>query len=139
MADRKLGLQAAVLPYDAMHAVVILPDEGAWSRVVEALSGDLVDRLMAGMAEKSVDLHLPRFGVQAALELSDALSALGLGDLFGAEADLAGISPHPEPLYVSNVVHSANVTVDEAGTEAAAATALDLCSPSLFRMTAIFR
>jgi serpin B len=124
VTNRRLGLQAVSLAYEAMHAVVILPDEGAWHRVSEALSGKLVDRLVAGMVEKSVDLHLPRFEARTNLELADVLTALGLADLFGDDADLSGISPHPEGLRVSSVVHSATLTVDEAGTEAAAATAL---------------
>jgi serpin B len=56
-------------------------------------------------------------------ELSDALKALGMRLPFvpGA-ADLSGIAGRPGELYIKAVTHEAYMRVDEAGTEAAAAT-----------------
>jgi serpin B len=48
---------------------------------------------------------------------------LGMPAAFSDGADFTGIST-AEPLHIANVIHQANITVDEEGTEAAAATAV---------------
>jgi serpin B len=54
----------------------------------------------------------------------EPLAALGISLLFDPQrADLSGISAQ-EQLYVTTVAHQARIRVDEAGTEAAAATAV---------------
>ena len=47
---------------------------------------------------------------------------MGLSALFSDNADLSGLLTSPAPLKVSTFVHKAFVSIDEKGTEAAAAT-----------------
>jgi serpin B len=53
---------------------------------------------------------------------------MGLESVFSAEtSDLSGmVEPGGEPLFVDQVIHEAFISVDEQGTEAAAATAMGL-------------
>lgn len=77
-----------------------------------------------GLFPYSVQLSLPRFDVDTHAALEDTLGALGMTDLFEpTAADLTGITAQ-DRLFVSTVVHQANIGVDEKGVEASAATAV---------------
>ena len=66
---------------------------------------------------------MPRFGIETKADLIPALRTLGITDAFDAvRADFTGTSAEG-PLYVSLVIHQANID-DEKGTEAAAATGI---------------
>ena len=74
-------------------------------------------------------LHLPKFRVESGASLAGVLSSLGMPVAFdGSQADLAGIH-EPEGagdrLFVTDVIHQANVAIDERGIEAAAATLIE--------------
>ncbi len=70
-------------------------------------------------------LFMPRFAMDTQANLVDSLRALGMSDAFeAAQADFTGIAK--EPLFISAVIHQANIDVDEHGTEAAAATAVGM-------------
>jgi serpin B len=70
-----------------------------------------------------IRLALPKFSCGSTLSLRATLDAIGAPDVFDpATADLSGVDGR-EDLYVKDVVHQANVSVDENGTTAAAAAA----------------
>jgi serpin B len=72
-------------------------------------------------------LYLPRFEYAADLTLCETLADMGMPLAFSeSEADFSGIAETQLPLYISHVLHKAYVAVDEAGTEAAAATAVEV-------------
>ncbi|XP_029446372.1 leukocyte elastase inhibitor-like [Rhinatrema bivittatum] len=81
-----------------------------------------------------VDVHvrLPKFKLEDSYELKDALTQLGLVDVFDcSRANLLGMSAVRD-LFLSKVVHKSFVEVNEEGTEAAAATAgimMAFCMP----------
>ena len=66
---------------------------------------------------------MPKFEVRTSADLKTPLDTLGLGPAFSGAADFSGITKQ-EQLLISGVVHQAFVKVNEAGTEAAAATAV---------------
>lgn len=67
---------------------------------------------------------MPKFDVKSSLDLVNALKALGLTDIFGANADFSPLSDMETA--VSAIQHAARVKVDEEGCEAAAFTAIML-------------
>lgn len=118
------GYRAVELPYvgGELSMLVVLPDtDRSLSIAVAAVIG--MDP--AALTSALVSVSLPTFDIQASAGLADALTALGIIDAFDAQrADLGGIAVVRPPLHITGVAHQANITVDEHGTEAAAATAV---------------
>jgi serpin B len=131
LADPKMdyasgdGWEALRLPYwGGASMLVILPKEGKFSAIERQVDADFLGALGADLSERQTTLSMPRWESESAVDLKGTLSDLGIVDLFDANrADLTGIAD-VEQLYVSHVAHQANITVDETGTEAAAATAV---------------
>jgi len=119
------GYQAVELPYDGqeLSMVILLPEAGGFASFEESLDAEQVDRIVKNLQQQQVALTMPRFEVESAFSLKDALAALGMPDAFSMAADLSGMDG-TQDLFIQDVVHKAFVTVDEEGTEAAAATAV---------------
>jgi serpin B len=66
---------------------------------------------------------MPKFKTTRELNLKEILISLGMTDAFCWNADFSGMEPNKE-LYITDALHKAFIEVDEAGTEAAAATAI---------------
>ncbi|XP_056376991.1 serpin B6-like [Hyla sarda] len=127
-------LEAKVLelPYlnNELSMIILLPDEiKDNSTGLEQLEKMLSYEKLKGwtnadmMDKTEVEIDFPRIILEENYDLKSYLTEMGLGDLFNAEkADLTGISKKGN-LYVSEIFHKAFVEINEAGTEAAAATA----------------
>jgi serpin B len=119
-------VQALRLAYEGGRQVceIYLPCERDGLPALEA-------KLTAGWLEAWTDrwrphdvaVSLPRFAFSARIELGPTLAAMGMPTAFSGDADFSGITTAAR-LAISNVVHEAAVAVDEAGTEAAAASAV---------------
>ncbi|HEY8168200.1 MAG TPA: serpin family protein [Candidatus Limnocylindrales bacterium] len=83
------------------------------------------DQQDGGCYPYNLDLFLPRFGIETRAAVNPVLEALGMNSAFGLAADFSGIN-RTGPLFISAVIHQANIDVDEKGTEAAAATAIGM-------------
>ena len=108
--------------------IVVVPDEGRFSDIESRVDSEFVDELRAALTTHEVHLSLPRWESESTLSLSRVLEELGIHDAFDEDrADLSGMADFSrtgESLFVADVIHQANITVDEEGTEAAAATAV---------------
>jgi serpin B len=82
-----------------------------------------VDAILEGVNYQEVALAMPKFEVESDFSLADMLTAMGMPVAFSTDADFSGMDGSRD-LYIMDVVHKAFVSVDEAGTEAAAATAV---------------
>ena len=120
------GWEAIDLPYtgDELSMVIVVPESGRFAEIEALLASGLLDEVRGGFGPATVDLSLPKFEMRNQLSLVGALRSLGIEQAFDTElADFTGISAE-EQLYITDVIHEAFISVDEAGTEAAAATAV---------------
>ena len=120
------AVQVVSLPYGSgrFSMVILLPapgtDIGAFSRALTPARWNIyLGKLSTGRGQ----VLLPRFSVQFAASLIPALIALGMGVAFGSGADFSGITPGAGAA-ISEVQHKAVMHVTEAGTTAAAVTAV---------------
>jgi len=121
--------QAVDLPYGgkAFSMTVVLPAEGVdLGDLVASFDEAAWADLTGGFTDLRGTLWLPRFQMSYQRVLNDDLKALGMTDAFDdALADFSPLSP-VSGLYISKVLQKSWVAVDEKGTEAAAATSVEV-------------
>ncbi len=124
------------IPYlgDDVAMMVLVPKAaGGLGAVEKELTGEHLKAWEGKIGWEQVALGLPRFQMTCGFELSPELQGLGMKEAFdAAKADFTGMSETKE-LYIGKVIHKAFVDVNEAGTEAAAATAVVMeagCAPA---------
>ena len=117
------GYQAVALPYDGdeLAMLVVVPDEGRFDEFEAGLDGDTLAAVREDLAARWTRLTMPKFESAGEFSLKDTLAAMGMPSAFADEADFSGITGD-RSLVISDVVHKSFIAVDEAGTEAAAAT-----------------
>lgn len=118
------GGQLLMLPYAGgeLAMMILLPQErGGLPALQRRLSVERTADWLAAAGLREVEVWLPKFRVTSQFSVTAALKALGMTAAFSDDADFSGITEEAD-LYISDVLHKAFVAVDEAGTEAAAAT-----------------
>ena len=120
------------LPYvgGELSMTILLPDKGRFREFENSIDAGLVGRILEDIEAKLVELTMPRFEFESQFMLVETLEKMGMPNAFDDRASdfsgmdgascLAGDVPC---LLISDVIHKAFVSVDEEGTEAAAATA----------------
>ena len=93
----------------------------------QSLFNDLA-RLMAKKPKYTVQLAMPKFEVHYEDSLLNELTELGMGIAFDPyQADFSQMNEqHTKDLYISEVKHKTFIRVDEKGTEASAATSVEV-------------
>jgi serpin B len=118
------GVQVVELPYagEELSMVILLPEQGSFERFARSLDVQKVAAWLDRLERRGVALTMPRFRFDATLRLKDALVEMGMVDAFD-QADFSGMDGTQE-LFIDEMYHQALVAVDEAGTEATAASAV---------------
>ena len=118
-------IQVVQLPYkgDDLSMLVVLPKLNhklAMQQLAKSLNATKIKQWSAGLVRQEVDLQLPKFKLDARYQMKTLLADMGMPKAFnnGAEFNLYADGP---PIKLDEVYHQAVVTVDEKGTEAAAA------------------
>jgi serpin B len=119
------GYQAVELQYDGgeLSMVILLPEAGNFQAVEEGLQSQQVSDIISGLQFTGVALTMPKFEFDSEFSLTNTLADMGMPVAFSGDADFSGMTGN-HALFISDVIHKAFVSVDEAGTEAAAATAV---------------
>jgi serpin B len=133
------GHQLVELPYanGQTSMVVVLPAAGEFESFEDELTVDRLAVMLDQANTAEVDLALPKFEIESSFSLVAAMQALGMEEAFGSDADFSGMT-EGGGLFIDDVVHESFVSVDELGTEAAAATAvvmMDSAPPESVEMT----
>lgn len=125
--------QVVELPYASGQTsmMIVLPnDKDGLTKVENAIKDTSIATWASALSSTEVNVKLPRFTSTHHVSLAEALGAMGMPLAFDpTKADFSGIDGKKE-LYLGDVVHQAFVTVDEKGTEAAAATAVVAVPPT---------
>ncbi len=142
--------QAVELPYAStsprpISMIAIRPRRTSLSDFEKGLDGGRARRILDAVdAGEPADVHvrLPRFKIQTSAALGPVLRSLGMRAAFDPyRADLSGMS-NDERLFVGGIMHKADISVDENGTVATAATAVAVQSvvgrPALRSVTVSF-
>jgi serpin B len=122
------GFILAEFPYGQGNFVmdVILPDEqGGLSNTVASVSDENFTAWLSLMNERETDVSFPRFKYGFKKTLKDVLTDMGMGIAFTDRADLSNISDQYD-LLINEVTHQTFIETNEEGTEAAAATVVDI-------------
>ena len=119
------GCRAVELPYDGgeVSMLLLLPESGRFDEFEGALDASKMGAIMQNLQPSRVLLKMPKFEYESSFKLSEQLGNMGMPIAFSAAADFSGMHL-PSELNISEVLHKAFVSVDESGTEAAAATAV---------------
>lgn len=124
------GYQAVELPYRGrdklsveLSMVIMLPEAGRFEEFESSLDSERVAAILNDLESREVDLTMPKFTYDSRFSLKETLAAMGMPLAFSGAADFSGMDG-TRSLFISDVIHKAFVSVDEAGTEAAAATAV---------------
>ena len=139
LPGHEAGYEALELPYvgESLSMVVILPAADTFAAFEADLDGGwMVDRFaeLDAADEREVGVSLPRFEFETAAPLGNHLAALGMPSAFDPDAaNFEGlVAPEDtiERLFIHEVFHDTFVAVDEEGTEAAAATGVQIGTDS---------
>lgn len=131
---------ALSMPYKdhSLSMVIILPKERTGlAKVEKKLSSETVQSVLSDLEKRlpaEVALSLPRFKTEFEADVIPAFKALGMELAFSdTKADFGGITGHdnkPGEIWINQIRHKAFLEVNEEGSEAAAATAVEFATRS---------
>lgn len=123
---RTSEFQAVSLPYGEgeMSMKLFLPLEG--KSLEESFTLENWQEWQAGFQVEAGQVKLPTFELEYETTLNAALQSLGIEKAFDEqEADFSKMVAETDDMHISNILQKTFLLVDEEGTEAAAATAVE--------------
>ena len=132
--------QAVDLPYQGHQTsmTLVVPDEGRFQEVEDSLDALKLQDIFAKLQSRHVYLEMPKFRIESKFRLNNTLKQMGMPNAFDSTAaDFSGMDESscaagdPRCLYIGATIHQSFISVDEKGTEAAAATAVLMRNESM--------
>jgi serine protease inhibitor len=120
------GFVLAEIPYGQGNFVmdILLPDNNSLSSLTSLLTDTGFETMGNNLSGRKVNLYFPRFKYGYKKTLKEVLTDMGMGIAFTDAADFSNISDLS--LLINEVTHQAFIETNEEGTEAAAATVVDV-------------
>lgn len=122
------GFALYEMPYKGndLAMVILSPNSiDGLSAIEKDLTYAKLDAWIAKLQQRETDVSLPKFKTNTRYSLNKTLSDMGMESAFGEDADFSGMTKNGEQLYPSEVLQQAYISVDEEGTEAAAASIIE--------------
>ena len=136
----KDGFQALVMPYSGktLSMVIFLPEAvDGLAALEKTLTAETLTQWLAEadkQTERKTQVFVPRFKLKTGYDLVPPCQALGIKDAFDADkADFSGMGWPKGEMWIAQIKHKAYVDVNEKGTEAAGATAVEIEARSVQR------
>lgn len=119
-------VKALRLQYEGrkMSMLILLPSRNNPS-ALEGMDNEKLGRIISSLRTRKVDVWLPKFRAEDNYQLEEVLKEIGVRLAFTDDAEFSGITSQ-ERLKIDAVIHKTFVEVNESGTEAAAATAIQM-------------
>ncbi|MCD7823464.1 MAG: hypothetical protein LUG86_05540 [Oscillospiraceae bacterium] len=114
------GVTGIIMDYQGgrLKFVALMPDDGDIDGFVSSLTAEWFNELLDNSQYGLCNMHIPRYKIESAMELDEALTALGLSAVYSGGFDNFG-----EGISLSKTIQKAVIEVDVWGTKAAAVTA----------------
>jgi len=127
---------AVEVPYETSASMVlVMPAKADGLEALEAgLDEAKLRQLYTGLDELGrtkgkVELVMPRFRIKSSYNLIPAMKQLGMQEAFTRAANFSGMYGN-NSVYITQIVHKATLEVDEEGSVATAATAIEMSRKS---------
>lgn len=120
-------MQILELPYqgDELSMLLLLPKRGDVETLDQSLKPAKIAVWRRLLRKTPVRVSMPKFRLEQGYDLKPQLQSLGMPTAFSGAADFSGMTGD-QTLFISAVRHKAYVDVNEKGTEAAAATDVEM-------------
>lgn len=122
--------QIVDLPYSYgdYSMTIFLPNyDKTLDECLNAFTQENYSQWIANLDTHKVIVELPKFKIEYKKKLNETLKSLGMGIAFeGGKSDFTNMSELGKRLFIDKVMHKTFILVDEEGTEAAAATSVEI-------------
>lgn len=130
--EKSMGFKMIGLPYsdNSTTMYVMLPQDSTRAKVRDLqsrLTAAKIDSMIPLMSRRTATVSFPRMQLESSTNLQKAFRQLGIKSIFNAQhsnlRNMLEPSAQKQPnLFVSEINHKVNLSVDEKGTEGAAVT-----------------
>ncbi len=128
------------IPYgnEAYGFTIVMPEDASQiNQLAASFSMEDLDALLTDTVHVDYELELPKLKIAFKETLNDYLIDMGMGIAFSPAADLSNLFEENTSLMISTVLHQSFLEVNEKGSEAAAATIVEIIETSLPPKTTI--